>query len=160
VPLKYAVHPSPIGDLLLTGDTVLGGLHIPPHRWAPAIDEGWRRDAAPFAQAIEQLDAYFSGALTEFDLPLAAHGTRFQQRVWTALRRIPYGETTSYGELAAAIGLPRAARAVGAANGRNPISIIVPCHRVIGADGTLTGYGAGVERKRALLNHERSRADR
>ena len=102
-----------------------------------------------------QLDAYFDGALRDFDLPLHAGGTPFQQRVWEALRAIPYGRTASYGQLARQLGRPGAARAVGAANGRNPLSIVVPCHRVIGASGTLTGYGGGVRNKRWLLDHER-----
>jgi len=155
--LSYTTHPSPIGDLLLVGDTVLRGLYIPPHRWAPRVERGWHRTKEPFAQATAQLDAYFSGESTEFNLPMAAGGTAFQQQVWAALKEIPYGQTTTYGQLAKAIGRPRASRAVGAANGRNPISIIVPCHRVIGANGRLTGYGAGVERKQALLDHERDR---
>ena len=112
-------------------------------------------DPEPFGPAIEQLDEYFSGERQDFDLPLAVAGTTFQQRVWAALREIPYGETESYGELAARIGSPGASRAVGLANGRNPIGIIVPCHRVIGASGSLTGYGGGIERKRQLLDMER-----
>lgn len=110
------------------------------------------RDASPLLDAAEaQLREYFAGARRTFDLPLAPHGTAFQQRVWTALRAIPYGETRTYGELAAAIGSPNASRAVGMANHRNPIPIIIPCHRVIGADGSLTGYAGGLETKRRLL---------
>jgi methylated-DNA-[protein]-cysteine S-methyltransferase len=142
---------SPIGELLLTGDGhALTGLHMEPFRVSP----DWRRDPAAFAAAQEQLRAYFAGELREFDLPLAPHGTDFQMRVWEALRAIPYGETASYQEVAAMVGKPHASRAVGAANGRNPIAVIVPCHRVIGADGTLTGYGGGLERKRILLDLE------
>jgi len=160
VRLSYTIHGSPIGELLLIGDEMLHGLYIPPHRWAPEIDHAWRRDASPFTTAITQLDAYFAGDLTNFDVPLMLAGTAFQRRVWAALEQIPYGHTTSYGTLAATLGQPLASRAVGAANGRNPVSIIVPCHRVIGASGTLTGYGAGVHRKRALLDHEHRRARR
>jgi methylated-DNA-[protein]-cysteine S-methyltransferase len=118
---------------------------------------GW--DPAPdaFPDAVDQLDAYFAGELTEFDLRLRLEGTEFQRTVWAGLCEIPYGETTSYGELAARIGRPRASRAVGLANGRNPVAIVVPCHRVIGAGGSLTGYGGGLERKQALLDLERAR---
>lgn len=110
------------------------------------------------AEAVRQLEEYFAGRRATFDLPLAPRGTRFQLQVWLALRSIPPGETTSYGAIAGAIGKPSASRAVGAANGRNPISIVVPCHRVIGANGTLTGYGGGLERKAWLLDHETSAA--
>jgi methylated-DNA-[protein]-cysteine S-methyltransferase len=106
------------------------------------------------AAARAQLDAYFAGEITSFDLPLSPRGTPFQQRVWAALRDIPFGETTSYGELARRIGDPKAVRAVGAANGRNPLPLVVPCHRVIGADGSLVGFGGGMDRKRWLLQHE------
>jgi methylated-DNA-[protein]-cysteine S-methyltransferase len=112
-------------------------------------------DDAVLAAAREQLDAYFDTRLTRFDLPLEARGTEFQRRVWESLRVIPFGETISYAELARRIESPKAVRAVGAANGRNPLMIIVPCHRVIGADGSLTGFGGGIERKRWLLDHER-----
>jgi methylated-DNA-[protein]-cysteine S-methyltransferase len=115
---------------------------------------GWKRDDAALSEARAQLQAYFAGELRGFELPLAAEGTPFQQRVWRALCDIPYGETISYGELARRIGQPAAARAVGLANGQNPIAIVVPCHRVIGANGSLTGYGGGLERKRWLLAHE------
>jgi methylated-DNA-[protein]-cysteine S-methyltransferase len=113
--------------------------------------EGWRRAQAPFRDVILQLDAYFAGRLRRFDLPLAPEGTPFQREVWSALTTIPYGETVSYGELARRVGRPTACRAVGAANGRNPIPIIIPCHRVIGADGSLTGFGGGLPIKRRLL---------
>lgn len=149
--LAFTTVDSPIGALLLLGDgSGLRGLYMEPH----AVDPGWERDDAAFGDAGEQLAAYFAGELREFDLELAPVGTPFQRRVWAALREIPYGETTSYGALAARLGKPGAARAVGLANGRNPISVIVPCHRVIGADGTLTGFGGGLDRKRALLAHE------
>jgi methylated-DNA-[protein]-cysteine S-methyltransferase len=113
-----------------------------------------RGDDAIIAKARRQLDAYFAGKLRGFDLPLAPQGTEFQQRVWAALLKIPYGATRSYGQQAAAIGSPKAVRAVGLANGRNPIAIIIPCHRVIGANGSLTGYGGGMARKRLLLDLE------
>ena len=148
----YSQTHSPIGPLLLTGDGErLTGLYMdrPP--------DGGSRDDAAFAPVREQLEAYFSGELTRFDIPLAARGTEFQRRVWDALREIPYGETTSYGALAESIGCPDACRAVGLANGRNPISIVVPCHRVIGSYGALTGYGGGIERKRWLLDFESAR---
>jgi methylated-DNA-[protein]-cysteine S-methyltransferase len=112
------------------------------------------RDAAPFKAAADQLDAYFEGERTTFDLPLAPVGSEFQQRVWTALQEIPYGQTESYGEVAERIGSPGAARAVGLANGKNPIGILIPCHRVVGANGSLTGYGGGLDRKRQLLDLE------
>jgi methylated-DNA-[protein]-cysteine S-methyltransferase len=114
----------------------------------------WRRDPAALREPAEQLQAYFAGELRAFDLPLAPHGTPFQREVWSALREIPYGSTISYAELAAAVGRPDAARAVGAANGRNPIAVVIPCHRVIGASGALTGYGGGLGRKRLLLDLE------
>ena len=110
---------------------------------------------APFAETVRQLEEYFAGRRDTFDLPLRPQGTPFQQRVWAALREIPCGETWTYGELAAHIGSPAASRAVGLANGKNPIGVIVPCHRVVGADGSLTGYGGGLDRKQALLDHER-----
>jgi methylated-DNA-[protein]-cysteine S-methyltransferase len=147
---------SPIGRLLLTSDgTALTGLYMEPHRKAGSM-EGWTQDATvlPLAAAVRQLNEYFAGRRREFDLPLRLHGTVFQTRVWHELAAIPYGQTWSYGQLARRINQPSASRAVGLANGRNPISILVPCHRVIGADGSLTGYGGGLERKRWLLAHE------
>lgn len=139
---------SPIGKLQLRGtDTSLTGVFMEPHsRPHDAV-----RDDAPLRDARRQLEEYFAGERREFSLALDAAGTEFQRSVWRALRAIPYGETASYGDIARRIGNPRAVRAVGLANGRNPISIIVPCHRVIGANGTLTGYGGGLERKRFLL---------
>jgi methylated-DNA-[protein]-cysteine S-methyltransferase len=126
----------------------------------PEMRPDWIRDdaAVPFAEVKAQLRAYFAGRLTEFDLPLAPQGTEFQLCVWQELRGIPFGETISYGELGRRIGRPQASRAVGHANARNPISIIVPCHRVIGADNSLTGYAGGLERKRMLLAHEAENA--
>jgi O-6-methylguanine DNA methyltransferase len=129
------------------------------HRHQPPVERfGPRKQLKILDQTAEQLDAYFSGSSTVFDLDLRAAGTPFQQRVWQALRTIPYGETVTYGELAQLLGQPTASRAVGLANGRNPISIIIPCHRVIGADGSMTGYGGGVTRKRWLLDFERGQA--
>ncbi len=146
--MLHTTIPSPVGDLLLLGDeAALHSVVFPDYRVPP----GARRSDAAFARAREQFERYFAGELTEFDLPLAPVGTPFQHQVWAALRAIPYGETRSYGELAAQIGRPGAARAVGLANGRNPLPIVVPCHRVIGANGSLTGFGGGIERKAALL---------
>jgi methylated-DNA-[protein]-cysteine S-methyltransferase len=150
---------SPIGPLTLTArDGALTGVHMHNQRHAPVLPSTCERDDGPFADAVEQLRAYFAGELTAFDLPLAMHGTEFQRRVWAGLLEIPYGETMSYGELAAHVGSPGASRAVGLANGRNPVAIVVPCHRVIGADGSLTGYGGGLERKTWLLEHEAAQA--
>jgi methylated-DNA-[protein]-cysteine S-methyltransferase len=151
----YSVMPSPIGGLLLTSDgRCLTGLYMEPHEGRYAIRPEWQRDDDALRRVCEQLQAYFAGELRDFNLPLAGAGTAFQQRVWRALREIPYGETISYGELARRIGQPTASRAVGLANGQNPISIVVPCHRVIGANGKLTGYGGGLPRKQWLLRHE------
>jgi methylated-DNA-[protein]-cysteine S-methyltransferase len=157
--IYYTCIETAVSPLLLTSDGMsLTGLYLidPQHRPVPAED--WVRDddAAPFPEARRQLAAYFDGRLREFDLPLTMEGTAFQQRVWDELRKIPYGATISYGELARRIGQPKGSRAVGMANGRNPIGIIVPCHRVIGADGRLTGYGGGLPRKAALLALEAS----
>lgn len=151
----YATMDSPIGELLLLGDGVaLTGIYMQIQKYGPQRAPDWRKDPAPFRNACEQLCAYFAGELECFDLPLAPAGTAFQQSVWTALLDIPYGATETYGELARRIGQPTASRAVGLANGRNPISIVIPCHRVIGSTGALTGYGGGIERKRWLLAHE------
>lgn len=154
LPWFHSTMPSPIGELtLLADETGLTGLHMEDRRHPPA-EQAWRTDEARFRDAKAQIAAYFAGELRVFDLPLAAVGTPFQRRVWDALLRIAYGETISYGELARQLGDAGASRAVGLANGKNPISIIVPCHRVIGAGGALTGYGGGVERKQWLLEHE------
>jgi methylated-DNA-[protein]-cysteine S-methyltransferase len=154
---RYTYVDSPIGRLLLQSDgTALTGLYMDVPSRPPSGMHEWVEDAKarPLQTAVRQLEEYFSGRRREFDLPLRSDGTEFQRRVWSALTEIPYGVTWSYGELARRIGNPNASRAVGLANGRNPISILVPCHRVIGADGSLTGYGGGVERKRWLLAHE------
>ena len=143
---------SPIGQLQLRGtELALTGVFMEKHRHEPARPTDALRDAAPLREAQRALEEYFAAERREFSLALAPAGTPFQLRVWEALRAIPYGATISYRELARRIGNPRAVRAVGLANGRNPLSIIVPCHRVIGANGTLTGYGGGLERKRFLL---------
>jgi methylated-DNA-[protein]-cysteine S-methyltransferase len=158
----HAIIDSPIGPLtLVAADGKLTGLYLDSPR-SGGRDEssaqtlGPPGDLAnePFAAAADQLAAYFAGLLTEFTLPLAPAGTAFQRRVWAALQTIPYGETWSYGQLAATIGNPAAVRAVGLANARNPIAIAIPCHRVIGSDGSLTGYGGGLDRKRYLLDLE------
>lgn len=144
---------SPVGPLaLVEEDGLLAGLFMAEHRHAPDLDLPVSKAGLPAVR--EQLASYFARNLKEFDLSLALAGTPFQQRVWAALRTIPYGETWSYRELAEAIGQPSAVRAVGLANGRNPVSIVVPCHRVIGADGSLTGYGGGLAAKEWLLAHE------
>jgi methylated-DNA-[protein]-cysteine S-methyltransferase len=149
---------SPIGELTLVGDgESLTGLYMGDHRHRPPLPPGAMRDDGAFDEAHRQLDQFFAGERTRFDLPLRLDGSDFQRRVWDALQEIEYGETVSYGELASRLGRPGASRAVGLANGRNPISIVVPCHRVIGSSGSLTGYGGGVERKRFLLDLEAGR---
>jgi methylated-DNA-[protein]-cysteine S-methyltransferase len=159
--LLYTRVESPIGELLLVGDGhALHGLHMQGGRTAVRVDPGWRPAEGPFAGVRTQLAQYFAGERLHFDVSLAIAGTPFQRRVWRALREIPYGETTSYGDIARRLGRPSASRAVGLANGRNPIAVIVPCHRVIGSDGSLTGYGGGVERKRLLLDLEAARVTR
>jgi methylated-DNA-[protein]-cysteine S-methyltransferase len=149
---------SPVGPLrLVATDGVLSGLYMADQRHRPDDVTFGHEDGGPFAEVIDQLAAYFAGERTGFDLPLRLEGTDFQRRVWAGLREIPYGETWSYGQLAAHVGSPGASRAVGLANGRNPVAIVVPCHRVVGADGKLTGYGGGLERKQVLLDLERTR---
>ncbi|OBK12616.1 methylated-DNA--[protein]-cysteine S-methyltransferase [Mycobacterium asiaticum] len=156
--IKYRTIDSPIGPLTLAGrDGVLTNLRMVDQTYEPSRT-GWTRDDDAFAEAVRQLDAYFAGELTDFDVELDLGGTPFQQRVWNALLTIPYGETRSYGEIAQQINAPGAARAVGLANGHNPIAIVVPCHRVIGASGKLTGYGGGLDRKQTLLALEKQRA--
>jgi methylated-DNA-[protein]-cysteine S-methyltransferase len=150
--MAYTEIESPVGPLLLAADEAglravlfMDGFHK--HKPDPT----WKHDPAPLRETVKQLQAYFAGQLQEFDLPLAPEGTPFQQNVWKHLRAIPYGETISYGELAKRIGNPNASRAVGLANGSNPISIVIPCHRVIGSNGKLTGYGGGLPIKEKLL---------
>ena len=150
----YDTMQSPIGELMLVSDgKTLTGLYMDKQKHAARRAKAIR-DEEMLKRPRAQLQSYFAGELRDFELPLAAEGTPFQQRVWRALCDIPYGETISYGELARRTGQPKASRAVGLANGQNPISIVVPCHRVIGANGSLTGYGGGLERKRWLLAHE------
>jgi methylated-DNA-[protein]-cysteine S-methyltransferase len=154
----YVTIGSPVGPLtLVAAGPRLKGLYMDAHRHSPCVAAfGAPGDPAdaPFAAAAAQLAAYFAGELTRFDLDVRLEGTPFQLRVWAALRDIPYGRTVSYGDLAAGLGAPLASRAVGLANGRNPVSIVVPCHRVIGTHGSLTGYGGGIDRKRFLLDLE------
>ncbi|MFD4030680.1 methylated-DNA--[protein]-cysteine S-methyltransferase [Streptomyces sp. NPDC058637] len=153
---QHTVVDSPYGDLTLVAtDGVLAGLYMTEQRHRPPEETFGEPDPRPFGETVRQLEAYFAGELTEFDLPMNLHGTPFQRSVWAELERIPYGETRSYGELAEQLGKPGASRAVGLANGKNPVGIIVPCHRVVGASGSLTGYGGGLERKRRLLDFER-----
>ena len=155
--LVYSYLDSPVGQLLLVADADhLRMISFPAgsRRQEPAAE--WRRDDTWFPQTTAQLRAYFDGELTRFSLPLLFDGTPFQNAVWQALCQIPYGTTTSYGALAKTIGRPKASRAVGAANGANPLPIVVPCHRVIGADNSLTGFGGGVDVKHFLLTHEKA----
>ena len=148
----FDVLPSPIGALTLAADDAgLRHIRFEQERHPIRIDREWTPDREKFAEVRAQLNAYFAGELTRFELLLSPQGTDFQQRVWQALRAIEYGRTESYGELARRIGDAKASRAVGAANGRNPLPIVIPCHRVIGNDGSLTGFGGGIERKRFLL---------
>ena len=157
MPISYAIHGSPIGELLLVADdTALLRLHVRQGKYEPALQADWRNDRShPILNlAQRELDAYFARRLQAFSVAIAPQGTAFQRRVWTALTGIPYGETRTYTQQAHAIGQPAAVRAVGAANGRNPISLIVPCHRVIGADGAMTGYAGGLTAKRMLLELE------
>jgi methylated-DNA-[protein]-cysteine S-methyltransferase len=158
--IDYCHSDTPLGAVLLTSsDGALSGLYFTDRRHSPRPDPSWTHDSAPFAEVRRQLDEYFEGRRTSFDQPLALRGSRFERAVWTCLQSIPHGMTVSYGQIARRIGQPQAARAVGAANGRNPVSVIVPCHRVIGSDGKLGGYGWGVERKAWLLEHERAMGD-
>ena len=158
--IHYDRVPGPLGTMLLIarGDG-LAGIHFEGERWQPAIGADWRRAPGhPLLRAAQaQLDEYFAGRRTRFDLPLAPLGTPFQRAVWAAIAAVPYGATLAYRELAARAGRPRSVRAAGAATGRNPWTIVVPCHRIVGADGALTGYAGGLERKRALLALEAPR---
>lgn len=153
--MYYSYLESPIGDLLLVGESgALVRVEFEKHGHPVPPDPTWREDKAALRPPANQLTEYFRSKRQRFDLELDLRGTDFQIEVWHALLEIPYGETTAYGALAARIGRPKASRAVGAANGKNPIPIIVPCHRVIGSNGTLTGFGGGLPTKQALLNHE------
>ncbi|MFE5814353.1 methylated-DNA--[protein]-cysteine S-methyltransferase [Streptomyces sp. NPDC056479] len=152
---QHTVIDSPYGPLTLVAEGgVLSGLYMTDQRHRPPEESFGTRDESLFGAAEEQLKAYFAGELKEFTLELSLGGTPFQRRVWEQLRKIPYGETRSYGQLADALGNSGASRAVGLANGKNPIGIIVPCHRVVGASGSLTGYGGGLDRKQRLLDFE------
>ena len=152
---QHTVVDSPYGPLTLVAeDGVLCGLYMTAQRHRPPEENFGPREDSLFAEAEEQLEAYFASELKEFTVPLRLHGTPFQRTVWAELRKIPYGGTRSYGDLAEALGNPGASRAVGLANGKNPIGINVPCHRVVGAGGSLTGYGGGLERKQRLLDFE------
>jgi methylated-DNA-[protein]-cysteine S-methyltransferase len=153
--MTHTIIDSPLGQLTLVGDAgALTGVFMPDHRPAPDPVRFGERDDAVFADAVRQLGEYWAGERTTFELDLAPAGSAFQQRVWAALREIPFGATRTYGWIAARIDQPTAVRAVGLANSRNPLSIVVPCHRVVGSSGALTGYAGGVERKRFLLDHE------
>lgn len=155
-PRSHRVVDSPVGPLTLVASGVtLCGIYMDGQRHLPDPATFGPADPDALEDAVDQLAAYFRGERQDFDLPLHLVGTPFQRQVWAALQQIPYGETISYGELARRVGRPQAQRAVGLANGRNPISIVVPCHRVVGASGDLTGYGGGLDRKRHLLAHER-----
>ena len=159
--LLFTTVRSPIGVLRLVGDErSLHGVTIDGQRWSTACDPSWRRAEQPFALASRQLEEYFAGDRTRFELPVRLAGTPFQMSVWRALGQIEFASTRSYGQVAASVGRPRAARAVGFANARNPLAIVLPCHRVVGADGRLVGYGGGLERKAWLLEHEASVLER
>jgi len=153
--IYFSYFESAIGDLLLAGDgEVLNVLGFPGGKGKRRHQDGWKKDDSVFKEVGKQLSAYFAGELKKFDLKLAPQGTGFQRQVWKALQDIPHGETASYGEIASKIGRPLASRAVGAANGRNPIPVIIPCHRIIGSTGKLVGFGGGLETKTFLLNLE------
>ena len=154
-PVYFTLTPSPLGKLLLTATPRgLSGLWLTGEKHCPDLAPEWQENPACFTAVTTQLEEYFSGTRQIFDLPLDASGTAFQQQAWAALQQIPYGTTLTYQQQATAMGRPAAVRAVGTANGRNPLSIIVPCHRVIGANGSLTGYGGGLPAKQWLLSHE------
>jgi methylated-DNA-[protein]-cysteine S-methyltransferase len=156
--IYFTTYESPIQELKLLSDgRSLIGLYMMSEKHVLQQQSDWVEDdsVAPFSETKQQLNEYFAGTLIEFNLPIQLHGTAFQQKVWKVLKTIPYGVTMSYGELAKQLNQPNASRAVGLANGKNPVSIVVPCHRVIGANGKLTGYGGGIERKQWLLSHER-----
>ena len=153
----FATYESPIGELSLLSDGAdLVGLYMEKHKHMREGPEAWQQDSSLplFKAARTQLSSYFAGELKDFDLPVRLEGTPFQMQVWDALATIQFGTTSTYGKLAEQIGSPKAVRAVGLANGKNPISIVIPCHRIIGSNGTLIGYGGGIQRKQFLLDHE------
>ncbi len=153
--ITYSEMDSPIGKLLLFGtERGLSGIYMTRQNHFDGIQKDWKRDDVKWRGVTRQLREYFAGKRRDFDIPLDVEGTEFQMKVWNALCKIPFGRTASYADIARKIGKPKAMRAVGMANGRNPVSIIVPCHRVIGADGSLTGYGGGLDRKKILLDLE------
>ncbi|MFH2060272.1 MAG: methylated-DNA--[protein]-cysteine S-methyltransferase [Pseudomonadota bacterium] len=153
--MKYTYLDSPIGSLLLTGQKKLEAIRFPKSKRWREPQKDWKEDVGFFKDAVSQLTAYFQGDRLDFDLEMDLKGTEFQKKVWKELAKVPYGTTISYGELAKRIGNPKASRAVGMANGKNPIPIIIPCHRVIGKDGSLTGFGGGLDVKQTLLNLEK-----
>lgn len=159
--MRHRFHATPVGEYILTvdDDDALTGLYRLDQKHLPSEDLWGELDETVGAEVVAQLDEYFAGTRHTFDLPLAAPGTEFQHAVWEALMEIPYAHTTTYGELAASLGRPTASRAVGGATGRNPISIIVPCHRLVASSGQLIGYAGGAETKQLLLDHERSIAN-
>lgn len=151
----YCYYHTPIGRLLLIGeDGMLEQLHFPNSAEQTVIEDNWHQDEECFADVLQQLEEYFAGHRQEFSVKMRLKGTDFQRRVWQELRQIPYGKTASYGDIAKRIDNPKACRAVGAANGKNPVPIIIPCHRIIGNDGSMTGFGGGLELKRTLLELE------
>lgn len=153
--LSYTYMDSPVGPLTLVGDKdALHILNFPSTTSNAELKPEWQKTDAPFTEVIKQLTAYFAGDLRQFDLPLYFSGTDFQNRVWRQLATIPFGETRSYGQMATGLGSPGASRAVGSANNKNPLAIILPCHRVIGADGSMVGFGGGLPIKTFLLTHE------
>ncbi|MDH5426835.1 MAG: methylated-DNA--[protein]-cysteine S-methyltransferase [Nitrospirota bacterium] len=157
-PYAYWILPSPVGDLLLVNDGEgLCRLQFQDGAHPNTIDPQWKKQRNPFTAVVKELEAYFAGQLRRFTIPVSLNGTVFQRAVWRALQTIPYGKTVSYGAISKKIGNPNASRAVGAANGQNPVSIIVPCHRVIGSTGKLVGYGGGLSIKTALLELEQGR---
>jgi methylated-DNA-[protein]-cysteine S-methyltransferase len=159
--MNYSYVPSPLGPILIAGDrSGLRLINFQQGKKKRRPEADWVEDSRPWRETIRQLEAYFAGTLRAFTLDLAPEGTSFQQAVWRALQDIPYGETTSYGALAKGLGKPQASRAVGAANGSNPLPIVIPCHRVIGSSGKLVGYGGGLDIKEALLAFERRNAPR
>ena len=156
--VRYSLMPSPLGNVLLVANgDALCGVYFDEQKYLPSIDSAWQEDedSAVLRAAHNQLDQYFAGSRKRFELPLGPNGTPFQRAVWNAIAQVPWGETLTYAELASRAGRPGSARAAGAATGRNPLSIIVPCHRIVGSDGSLTGYAGGLDRKQKLLALER-----